>query len=85
MGTKTTTGYVACDYTDGDSLADVRHGDIRATETEADADQVTGDYQGVRFVDADGYLYVDQPARTRNIVTDSMCDACADGICQVHR
>lgn len=34
----TTTGYVACDYDDGDMLADVRHGEIRETDAQARQD-----------------------------------------------
>jgi hypothetical protein len=54
-------GWVACDYTTGDRLSDVRHGAIRDTEAEASADCRQGDYDGVRYVSDDGYLYVDQP------------------------
>ena len=59
--TETTAGYVACDYTDGDTLADVRHGEIRETDTEARKDMQAGDYAGVRYATEDGYLYVDRP------------------------
>lgn len=56
-----TTGWVACDYTTGDTLADVRHSAIYA---EAEAAQVVAErhgYDGIRWVHTDGYLYVDPP------------------------
>lgn len=59
--TTLTTGWVACDYTSGDMLRDVRHADIRATSDEAIADQKAGEYDGIRYAHSDGYLYVDQP------------------------
>ena len=65
---KSRTGWVACDYTTGDRLArlaEVTHGPIRKTATEASMDvrgPDHGDYDGVRFVAADGYLYVENPA-----------------------
>lgn len=55
------TGYVACDYTKGDQMAGVRHGELTSTESEARADARTGGYEGVRYVHTDGYLYVDRP------------------------
>lgn len=55
------TGYVACDYTQSDRLDDVRHGPIRSTDQEARQDAKEGDYEGVRYVHTDGYLYVDAP------------------------
>jgi hypothetical protein len=59
-----TIGYVACDYTDGYMLEDVRHGDIRATEDLAREDAKRLGLWGVRWVAEDGYLYVDRPAVT---------------------
>ena len=61
-----TVGWVACDYTTGDRLDDVRHGEIRAFSSEADADYRQADdvgegYDGIRYVHTDGYLYVEQP------------------------
>jgi len=61
MTTTLTTGWVACDYTKGDTLSDVRHGEIRTTYEDADRDADAGEYNGVRYVAADGYLYVDAP------------------------
>ena len=58
MTTTTKTGWVACDYTAGDRLEDVRHSDVCGTCEEAAA--VAG-YEGVRYVGSDGYLYVEAP------------------------
>ena len=55
------TGYVACDYTQGEELGSVRHGHIRATDAEAAQDAAMGKYEGVRYAHIDGYLYVDEP------------------------
>jgi hypothetical protein len=33
--TTITTGYVTCNYTDGDTLGEVEHGEIRVTPEEA--------------------------------------------------
>ncbi|MDE2105592.1 MAG: hypothetical protein KGL39_50665 [Patescibacteria group bacterium] len=55
------TGWVACDYTDGDRLDLAAHGDIRATEQEARVDQLARNLEGVRYIAADGYLYVEPP------------------------
>jgi hypothetical protein len=60
------TGYVACDYTDGDRLSDVRHGRIRASSAKALADYRRAEqdgepYQGIRYIHSDGYLYVERP------------------------
>jgi hypothetical protein len=55
-------GWVACDYTEGDTLDEVRHGEIRSTYDEAAADR---GYQGIRYVHTDGYLYVDEGAAPR--------------------
>jgi hypothetical protein len=58
--TTTQTGYVACSASDGDTLDDVQHGDIRATSEQASSDRTA--YMGdVRYVHTDGYLYVDRP------------------------
>lgn len=54
-------GYVACDYTQDDTLAGVRHGPIRQTAEEASEDRKAGGYEGVRYAHTDGYLYVDAP------------------------
>jgi len=55
-----TTGYVACNYTDGDTLGGVDHAEVRETAELAMAD-VGVTYDGVRYVHTDGYLYVDRP------------------------
>ena len=63
------TGWVACDYTQGDYIGDVAHRNVYDTATEAvewnkSWRDVHGDdaaYEGVRFVAADGHLYVDEP------------------------
>jgi hypothetical protein len=52
------TGWVACDYTDGDTLDEVAHGEIRDTYEQAKSD---AGYEGVRYAADDGYLYVDMP------------------------
>ncbi len=59
MPVENNTGWVACDYTQGDKLADVRHGEIRATWDEATDDWRLNHYEGVRYVAEDGYLYVE--------------------------
>lgn len=69
MTTTTTTGYVACDYTDGDRLDQVRHGEIRQSESDARTDAAAGGYEGVRYVAADGYLYVEPHAAGPQIPT----------------
>ena len=65
----TRTGWIACDYTQGDRLCDVENcGTFFATSTEAremndmllSVDPWVA-YDGVRFVGKDGYLYVDKP------------------------
>lgn len=56
-----TIGYVACDYTAGDVLDEVKHGAIRATSEQAQQDAREAGLDGVRYVGADGYLYVDRP------------------------
>jgi hypothetical protein len=58
---KTPIGWVACDYTGGDMLSDVRHAEKRNTYEEARADAEWGEFEGVRWVATDGYLYVDRP------------------------
>jgi hypothetical protein len=55
------TGYVACNPSDGDTLAEVEHGEIRATSEQAQADARAAGLEGVRYVHTDGYLYVDRP------------------------
>lgn len=57
----TTTGYVACDYTQGDTLDAVAHGEIREASEQAQDDARAAGLEGVRYVAADGYLYVDRP------------------------
>lgn len=54
-------GYVACNSSEGDMLADVGHADVRATYEQAEADRRAGYYETVRWVGADGYLYVERP------------------------
>lgn len=51
-------GWIACDYTQGDTPETIAHGPIRATAAEARAD-VSDGYEGVRYLHTDGYLYVD--------------------------
>lgn len=58
MGIK--TGWVACDYTEGNMWNDVRRGEIRETYEEAAADAKREGYDGVRWVHTDGYLYVEE-------------------------
>ena len=58
------TGWVACDYTQGDRLEDVSHSEICATYSEALDRQRESEpdaYEGIRYVAEDGYLYVDEP------------------------
>ena len=56
------TGWVACNYTEGDTLTDVEHGPIRQSTDEAMADERAGNFEGLRWVHTDGYLYVDELA-----------------------
>lgn len=60
MTNQLSTGYVACNASQGDMLDEVDHGEIRATEDEACVD-VSDDLPSVRYVAADGYLYVERP------------------------
>jgi 2,4-dienoyl-CoA reductase-like NADH-dependent reductase (Old Yellow Enzyme family) len=53
------TGYVACNYSEGDTLGEVERGEIRKTFGEAQSDANALGLEGVRYVHADGYLYVD--------------------------
>lgn len=55
------TGYCAANYTKTDTYDTDFCGPIRETSEEASADAKTGEYDGVRYVHTDGYLYVDQP------------------------
>ena len=63
------TGWVACDYSQGDRLEDVSHSDFYATADEArewneswrDHCGPDAAYEGVRYVGTDGHLYVDEP------------------------
>lgn len=59
--TKMKTGYCAANYTKTDTYDTALCGPIRATSEEAQEDANKGDYQGVRYVHTDGYLYVDMP------------------------
>lgn len=56
-------GWVACDYTQGDYCGDVAHSKVYETATDASTLGFGNDnwYEGVRYVDYDGYLYVDKP------------------------
>jgi hypothetical protein len=54
------TGWIACDYTEGDTLADVPHHELRDTHEAAAADAKRLCLDGVRWVGTDGYLYVDE-------------------------
>lgn len=56
--TATEIGWVACDYSDGNMLVDVRHSQLCPTAEGAAA--IDG-YEGVRYVHTDGYLYVEEP------------------------
>lgn len=53
------TGYVACDFTEGDQLEAIRHGEIYPDHEMAVAEAIAGSYDGVRWVGEDGFLYVD--------------------------
>lgn len=55
----TETGWVACDYSDDDTLARVRHAAVRESHADAMRDMREGGYDGVRYAHTDGYLYVD--------------------------
>lgn len=55
------TGWVACDYTQGDKVCDVRHWELRGTYEEARADADAHGMEGVRYAAEDGFLYVDMP------------------------
>lgn len=62
------TGWVACDYTDGDYINDVCHSDVyedcdTASQWNKSWREVYGEsysYAGIRWVGPDGYLYVDE-------------------------
>ena len=62
MNANKQAGWIACDYTSGDDLEHdrVRHGDVRETCEDAQADARAGGYDGVRYLHSDGYLYCDQ-------------------------
>lgn len=66
MTTTTATGWIACDYTQGDTLADVRHGHLHGEWAAAAWEQTSGGYEGIRYLHRDGYLYVDAPEDARD-------------------
>ena len=59
--TAITNCWIACDYTSGDHITDVRHSVGRDDYETAASECRVGDYEGVRWVGSDGYLYAEQP------------------------
>lgn len=53
------TGYCAANYTQTDRYDTSLCGPIRESDEQAQRDADSGNYQGVRYVHTDGYLYVD--------------------------
>lgn len=54
--------WIACNYTDGDTLDEIERGTERQTAEEAAQDARELKLDGVRWVGDDGFLYVDPPA-----------------------
>ncbi|MHC4400064.1 MAG: hypothetical protein ACYTG0_10320 [Planctomycetota bacterium] len=53
------TGWVACDFSQGHRVDEVRHGQLHAKPEDARREARSKGYEGVRYVDANGYLYTD--------------------------
>jgi hypothetical protein len=51
-------GWIACDYSQGDHIDEVRHGPICESAQDAQKDVELDGYEGVRYVGTDGYLYM---------------------------
>ena len=60
-----TIGWVPCDYTHGDAIDSVRHGDVYVDFKDAQDCVTSNSYDGVRYVHADGYLYVEPPSASK--------------------
>lgn len=54
------TGWVACDYTEGDCVQCTSHSDVFDAAEEASIEAKECGYEGVRWVDEKGDLYVDE-------------------------
>ena len=60
-----TIGWVPCDYTHGDTIGSVRHGDVYEDVEDAWWCVAPNGYDGVRYVHTDGYLYVEPPEASK--------------------
>lgn len=61
MKTLSITGYCAANYHESDRYSDEHCGPVRQSEEEAQIDYQEGQWEGIRYVHNDGYLYVDKP------------------------